>query len=333
MARALVVGEALIDVIHTPDGEVREHVGGSPANVALALARLGREVDLLTWLGHDLYGDRIRRQLSRYGVTIQGGSVSAYATPFAIARTDESGHTSYEFDVTWDMPDPESIPADPLVLHIGSLGTAIQPGAKKVSALVARLHGGATITYDPNIRPSLMGDRVRMRPIVESYLAAADIVKASEDDLLWLEPGMKAEFTIANWARRGPALAVLTKGGGGITALTNTGDRIDLPAMPVDVVDTVGAGDSFLGALIDGLWEAGLLGGANRQKLRDASGDVFEPILARAVVAAAITCSRPGADPPTRDDVRAAQPPEPSDAAHTTATPPTSSGNASSNRS
>lgn len=295
---ALVVGEALVDILHPACGQVTEHVGGSPTNVAIALGRLERPVDLLTWIGHDVFGDVIRRHLQHDKVHLIGEMVSAPQTSVAIAHLGTNGEPNYEFDVSFDLPDLELIATDPLVLHIGSFSTTMQPGAAKVSELVSRLRSTATITYDPNIRPSLMGTRQRVRPIVARYLACADIVKASSEDLAWLEPGFRPEVTVAHWAHMGPALTILTRGSESVIAYTREGEKIELPVPTVKVADSLGAGDAFMGALIDGLWSAGLLGASRRVALRSASRTVLEKVLWRAIRAASLNCTRVGAQPP-----------------------------------
>ena len=301
---ALVIGEALIDIVRPHDGPASEHVGGSPANVALALGRLGRPVQLLTWLAHDVYGDMVHRHLAASGVTVLGGSVSASATPVAIARVRPDGSTDYEFDVTFDLPNPATLRVEnPLVLHTGSIAAILEPGASKARELITRLRHTTTICYDPNVRPAIMGNRQRMRPVIDRMLAVADIVKASDEDLRWLDPGMPPEVVLRNWARSGPALSVMTCGDRGAIAYTQHGDRIELPAEQVQVADTIGAGDAFMAGLLDALWSAGLLGGANRAALGELDEATTRPILEHAVRVAAFTVSRRGAEPPTRAEL------------------------------
>ena len=155
--RALVVGEALIDVVERPDGTRDQHPGGSPANVALGLGRLGRQVDLLTWLGQDTDGDLVRRHLRGSGVHVLEGNRSALRTPVATAHIDEAGVATYAFDLEWDLPESwDEAPGDPLVVHTGSIATVLQPGGTAVAAIVAQRRESSTITYDPNLRPALM---------------------------------------------------------------------------------------------------------------------------------------------------------------------------------
>lgn len=298
--RALVVGEALVDVVTRPDGSRAEHPGGSPANVALGLGRLGRGVDLLTWLAPDAAGDLVRRHLEASGVHVLRGDRTPATTPLATAHLDAAGVATYEFDLTWDLPDTWDEGAQqPLVVHTGSIATVLEPGGAKVLRLVEQRRATSTITYDPNLRPALMGTPAHAGPQVEAFVRAADVVKVSDEDLAWLHPGVAPAEIAEEWARGGPSLVVVTHGGEGAFAVTAAGARLQVPAPAVTVADTVGAGDSFMGGLVDGLWSAGLLGADRREALADVSADVVEAVLARCVRIAAITVSRAGANPPT----------------------------------
>ncbi|HEY0119931.1 MAG TPA: carbohydrate kinase [Cellulomonas sp.] len=302
--RALVIGEALVDVVVHADGRREEHPGGSPANVALGLARLGRPADLLTWLAHDAYGARVKSHLEASGVRLLSGNRSALSTPVAMARLDEHGQASYEFDLTWDLPtswdgDGEA----PLVVHTGSIATTLRPGGPAVLREVTARRPLSTITYDPNARPALMGTPAQARPIVEEFVRVADVIKASDNDMEWLYPGQKPDEVAVRWARSGPALVVVTHGEGGAFAVTAGGAQLHLPALPVDVVDTVGAGDSFMSGLIDGLWTEGLLGGPRRAALKAIDADTLRRVLERCIRIAAITVSRAGANPPRRAEL------------------------------
>ena len=302
--RALVVGEALIDEVVRPDGTRERHPGGSPANVAIGLGRLGRAVDLLTWLGADADGDLVREHLGRSDVHVLTGDRSAARTPVATAHIDATGVASYEFDLEWDLPDSwDGADGDPLVVHTGSIATVLQPGGSAVERLIARSQPRSTITYDPNLRPVLMGSPAHALPVVEALVRLADVVKVSDEDLAWLHPGVAPAEIAEEWSRSGPSLVVVTHGGEGAFASTSAGARLQVVAPRVQVADTVGAGDSFMGGLIDGLWSAGLLGAANRQALADADAEVLQRVLERCAQIAAITVSRPGANPPRSDEL------------------------------
>jgi len=302
--RALVVGEALIDEVLRPDGTRERHPGGSPANVAIGLGRLGRSVDLLTWLGDDADGDLVRRHLNDSHVRVLTGDRRATRTPVASATLDASGVASYEFNLEWDLPSTwDEYDGAPLVLHTGSIATVLQPGGTAVERLVARSQAASTITYDPNLRPVLICSPADALPVVDALVRLADVVKVSDEDLAWLHPGVAPAEIAEEWSRSGPALVVVTHGGEGAFASTSAGARLQVSAPPVQVADTVGAGDSFMGGLIDGLWSAGLLGANNRQALADADAATIERVLERCVRIAAITVSRAGANPPTTDEL------------------------------
>jgi fructokinase len=302
--RALVIGEALIDVVERADGSRDEHPGGSPANVALGLGRLGRAVDLLTWLGEDAAGDVVRRHLRSSHVDVLVGDRSAVRTPIATAHLDGEGVATYDFDLTWDLPAAwAGDDGVPLVVHTGSIATVLEPGATRVAQELARRQPSSTVTYDPNLRPALMGSPDHARPYVEAMIRLADVVKVSDEDLAWLHPGVAPAEIAEEWVRNGPALVVVTHGGEGAFATTSAGARIHVAAPKVQVADTVGAGDSFMGGLIDGLWSAGLLGGEQRSALHDVDTATVESVLERCTRIAAITVSREGANPPRSDEL------------------------------
>lgn len=320
----LVVGEALVDEVRRavadgpttsagarPAASPAAHPGGSPANVAVGLARLGSQVGLLTRFGADAYGALLREHLERNGVELVAGAAtaSAPATSVALAQLDEAGGATYTFSLDWDLPPVESTLLDRAVagatcLHTGSLATALAPGAAGVRRLVerARAASSATVSYDPNLRPALLGAPEDVRPDVQAVVALADVVKASEEDLRWLLPGEDPRQVAARWLQLGPALVVVTRGGQGAYAVTRRA-QLDVPAPPVDVVDTVGAGDAFTAGLLDGLDRAGLLGDGRPGALADAAADTLSPVLEQAVRVGTLTCARPGADPPTRAEL------------------------------
>jgi fructokinase len=300
----LVVGEALMDIVHRDDATQAEHPGGSPANVALGLARLGHPVHLLTRIGNDERGRIVRARLEASGVRLVPGSVVAGPTSTATATIDEQGVASYTFSIDWTLPAEVDL-GTAAALHTGSIAAFLPPGGDAVVALVEEAAGRVTISYDPNARAVLMGDRAQARKRVERLVAASDIVKVSDEDLGWLAPGTEPVDVAADWLSRGPALIVVTHGSRGASALSRAG-RVDIPARPTPVVDTVGAGDSFMCGLLDPLRSAGLLGAAARADLRAADTDLLEGMLHHASRIAAIACSRAGANPPTRAELEAA---------------------------
>ena len=304
--RVVVAGESLVDIVHRAGGAVDEAPGGSPANVALTLGRLGRAPILVTRLADDDRGRRVRRWLEHSGVAVD--AVAAPRTSTATAVLDASGAATYTFDLEWDLGDDvarlaEDAFASADLVHVGSVGAVLEPGAGQVAALVRAVHGRAIVTYDPNIRPSLVRDPQAVRARVAELIGIADVVKTSDEDVQWLHPGRDAIEVAREWVIGGPALVVVTRGAEGAVAVTADAEIV-VPAVPTDVVDTVGAGDTFMGALIDGLLsrKADLGARAPGGGIRP---DELEALLRRSAEAAAITVSRPGADPPRREELLA----------------------------
>lgn len=299
----LVVGEALIDVVVRADGSTSERPGGSPANVAVGLARLGRQTELLAWIGLDDHGRTIREHLEDSGVELVRGSESAIHTPVATAVLDGKGDADYSFDFAWAVSPNAAPTRKPSVVHTGSLGAVFPPGGAEVRALLEKYRSTATITYDPNVRPALMGNPVTASAQVDAVVAVSDIVKASDDDLAWLSPDESVSEHAARWLASGPSVVVVTKGARGATGFLRDGRRIDVSAPTITPVDTVGAGDAFMAGLIDGLWSQGYIGASTRDDLVEISTDVVNYVLTRCVGIAAVTISREGADPPTRAEL------------------------------
>lgn len=307
--RALVVGESLVDVVIGPDGQtLGRHPGGSPANVALGLARLGNRAELLTWLAEDEDGQRVLDHLDASGVVVVPGSTGAARTSTATARLDRSGVASYDFELDPSMP---AVSLEELagvegydVVHTGSIAAVLAPGASVVEGLLSRTRHRATVSYDPNARPALMGDPDVALAKVLAYVGVADVVKVSDEDLAWLRPGVDPLDVAGSWLMRGAALVVLTRGEDGADALTQEGSvHVDSP--PTTVVDTVGAGDSFMSGLLDGLGRARLLGASRREALRSVDSATVEDVLRHAARVASVTCGRPGADPPWTHELTA----------------------------
>jgi fructokinase len=301
----LVVGEALIDIVDRPDGTSSEHPGGSPANVALGLARLDRAASLLTRIGDDARGHVVRDHLAASGVVVIPGSVTDERTSTATAHLDAAGVATYDFDLDWRVP-VDVAPEEFAALHTGSIAAFLEPGGDAVLDLVKRAAGRVTVSYDPNARPALMGDATTARQRVESIVARADVVKVSDEDLEWLAPGEDPAQIAATWLACGPSVVVVTLGGRGAIGLCAAG-RVDVSAPAIQVVDTVGAGDSFMAGLLDFLAGSDLLGAAATDRLRAITTTRLAETLAHAARIAAITCTRAGANPPGRAELRASR--------------------------
>jgi fructokinase len=300
----VVIGELLVDIVHTPDGRSAEHVGGSPANVALGLARLGHETWFATLVGTDDRGVRCTEHVETGGVRLLPGSTSpSHPTSTAAATIDTNGAATYVFDLHWNLP-PVQLPKGTAHLHIGSIGTTLTPGDAEVTDAVHRARAAGTVSYDPNMRPTIMGAPDAVRPRVEELVALSDVVKCSEDDIEWLYPGETASQVMSRWARLGAAITVVTLGPKGVTWRAATGEEGAAPAQDIAVVDTVGAGDSFMAGLVSGLLDDGLLGSLEaRERLRAAGLADVAPAVDRALATSGLTVRRAGAYAPTREEL------------------------------
>jgi fructokinase len=298
-----VVGEALIDIVIPPSGPSMEHVGGSPANVAIGLARLGHPTSLATHIGTDPRGQRIADLMAAEHVTLTPGSTTATRTPTAAAHLDDAGVATYEFDLEWTL-DPAMVVLPPGGhLHTGSIAATLAPGGAAVLEIVRANREHATISYDPNARPTLMGSPEEARVVIERLIRLSDVVKASEEDVRWLYGTSPLTHVLAEWAAMGPSICAVTQGGSEVVVLA-AGTIEHFPTLPTTVVDTVGAGDSFMAGLISGLLDAGLLGdAAARERLRFAQWPAIRAAVDRALACAAVTVSRSGSNPPTRSDL------------------------------
>lgn len=290
----MVVGEALIDVVTTPRGQV-EHPGGSPANVAYGLGRLGVSTGLLTAIAPDARGICIENHLRSAGVILLPGSRSLTRTASATATLEPDGSARYDFDISWDLA-PTAPAHFPRILHTGSIATFLSPGAAAVKSLLEQAHRHCMITYDPNIRPALLGSHQEAQAIFEELVPLTDVVKLSDEDAQWLYPQKSLDETAAHILGLGAGLTVITKGAQG-SQFTTSATQVSIPAVKSDVADTIGAGDSYMSALILGFLTRGTEGFAPA---------VLDQLGHTAAVAAAITVQRPGANPPTLEELNMA---------------------------
>lgn len=292
-----MIGEALIDIVERGH-VVSEHVGGSPLNVAVGLARLGRDVDFLTHIGTDEHGRRIVDHLEQVGVQLVTGSARAQRTPTAMAALDEDGSAEYVFDIDWQLTGTPEV-GPPLVVHTGSIASVLEPGCRATAALVDTYHPSATVTFDPNVRPTLIEDPDAARARIDRLVERCDVVKASDEDLRWIDPDRSPEQLAQAWLALGTSVVAVTRGARGAFGLCADG-IVHVPALEVDVVDTLGAGDAFMAGMIDALWTLGLLGAERRRDLARIGTDALTTVLRTAAVSSALTVSRAGADLPDR---------------------------------
>jgi fructokinase len=307
----VVAGEALIDLVPAGRPWLFEAApGGSPANVAVGLARLDVPVRMVARIADDLLGRRIRAHLADNGVDLAFAARAEEPSSLAIVALGPDGGAEYDFRVEgtadWQWRDPELagvLDGRVVALHAGSLALTMQPGADVLSRLLARARGVVTVSYDPNCRPLLMGSPDDVRGRIEGLVALADVVKASAEDLRWLLPGRAPEEVAEAWLASGPAIVAVTLGPDGVVAVARQAGVVRRPGRPVAVVDTVGAGDAFTSGLLAGLYRLGLLGTDRRGDLRAIGTGPLAEVLDEAVLASAITCSRRGAHPPTAGEL------------------------------
>ncbi|MEU1482953.1 carbohydrate kinase [Streptomyces sp. NPDC005752] len=300
----LVIGECVADIVRLPGEPDRVHPGGSPANVAYGLARLGRATTLVTQLGPDSGGRLIGHHLASAGVRVLTDG-SGTPTPAATVELDDAGRAAYTFDITWTLRPPEHPLEPPQHVHTGSVATALEPGAETVVDLLRSLRAAATVSYDPNVRPALMGDHADAVRRAERCVALSDIVKASDEDLRWLYPGEAPEQAAERWLRSGPPVVLVTRGAEGALALV-PGTTLSIGGPSVRVADTVGAGDAFMSGTLHALASYGLLGERGRAGLRSLDTAVLGEVLRHAVASASVTVERAGARPPDAAELAAA---------------------------
>ena len=307
--RVLVAGEALIDFLPLPLSEgtgYRPVPGGSPFNVAIGLARLGVPTGFVGRLSLDPFGRLLRRHLEsngvdgRYALEGEGPSTLAFITEGPGSEPEYTFFTAGAADRELHPKDlPADLPTDAKALHFGSYSIACEPIGSTLLGWAEQEHEERLIAFDPNLRPALIGDPDRYRNRLARWLQVARIVKASCADVEILYPGDSIEAVAARWLAQGARLVVITRGADGVSGFLVEG-RFDLPGEPVDVVDTVGAGDAFMAGLLAGLDRHGLL---SLEAQAAWSPQALHPVLAYAQRVAATTCTRPGADPPDRQTV------------------------------
>jgi fructokinase len=307
----VVAGEALVDRVHEARGRVREVLGGGPFNTARALARLGTPVSFLGHLSSDARGQALRNALEAAGVDVSLVSTGPEPTTVAEAHLDGQGRAEYRFVVDGTAAPaltaatlPAGLDEDVRALTVGSLGLALEPIATTLASLVEREHGRRAIVVDPNVRVGI-GDVSRHRSRLRSVAAVATVVKASDADLAFMEPGVSVDVAAQRVLDRGARLVVVTRGERGAFAL-HRDLRVDAPAMRVDVVDTIGAGDVFGAALVSWMDRHGHL---RQDRLRaglELGEDALAGALRHACTAAALACTREGAHAPAAAEVAAA---------------------------
>ena len=296
-----VCGEVLIDLIPGADGVRVAHVGGGPANTAKALARLGHDVHFIDGISTDEYGQMSRKELLDDEVKLDLALKSDKPTCTAEVSLAADGGASYVFTIdgtaTFDFNEswlPDASRYKPQVLHIGTLVTIIEPASSVLYDWAVKVNEFAPIVFDPNIRPSVVGDRVRYAAAVEKWAAISSVIKLSDDDMKWLYPDESFESVAQRWIAQGASVVVITRGTDGLIGFSSAGS-VEVPGVKIEVADTVGAGDTVGAILVEAMVEKGL---------ENLTGEVLKATLHRAAVAAGITCSRKGAQPPYKHELK-----------------------------
>lgn len=309
----VVCGEALMDVFaegESPAGlTLCAHDGGSPFNLAIGLARLGVATTFFGGLSNDLFGARLTRKLLSEGVHTDTAPYSDAPTALVMVSLDDAGSPTYRFygersaERNITQQDLARVPRDAAMIHVGSYCTVVEPVASSLRTLIERQRGTSLLSYDPNVRLTIEPDLERWRDALEWMLARVDLVKISDEDLASLYPDMDTSEFIAKALTAGAALVVVTRGARGVVACSAAGVRLELPAQAVNIVDTVGAGDSFQAALLAWLTQHEVRG---RDDLAALDLLALEAAMLFASQAAAITCGRRGPDLPRRQDLTGA---------------------------
>jgi fructokinase len=308
-----VIGEAVIDLL--PAGPARTFQaapGGGPYNVAIGLARLGHRASLMARLAQTAFGRILREHAEAEGVDLDAAPRAAEPATLAVVSLDAEARASYDFyfdgtaDWQWTAEETGRAPEGSAVFHFGSIASWTPPGDARIAELAGRLHrrGDVLISYDPNVRPSLLLDNRHGQRVVERAIRLAHLVKASTDDVAWLYPDRSPGQVARGWLELGASVVVITSSADGAYAYTATGGPVRRPALDITVVDTVGAGDSFTAGLIGSLIGRGLQAPAD---LAGCPADQLSGALDDAILVASVNCERRGNDPPTAADVAAAR--------------------------
>ena len=299
----LCVGEVVIDFTSTGDLAFQGHPGGSSLNVAVAVARLGGEVGFAGQMSTDMFGERVLEHLAANHVNTTFVERSDAPSTLGFV-TERDGDAEFSFmangaaDTLYDPRPRPGFPAEVSYLQFGSIGLLHEPASTTITELVAEHREQCTIVFDPNVRPALITDQARYLEQFSDWLALADVVKLSARDLGWVHPD-RAEAAAGEWLKQGPRSVIVTEGADGARWFRVGHQPVAVPGLPVTVVDTVGAGDAFTGAVMVALAERSAGDGS---ALSDTEA---EAVMRRGVAAATLNCTRSGADPPKRNELDA----------------------------
>jgi fructokinase len=299
-----VIGEALVDLVPRGEaGDYRAHAGGSPFNVAVGLARLGDRTALMARLGDNGFGRVLRDAAVAEGIDLSASARAAELTTLAAVSVDGAAHATYDFylegtaDWQWTAAELDRLPTDTEIVHFGSIASWTTPGSEPIDrvAAEARAAGRVLVSYDPNVRPAVLGEQARGMELVERSVRHAHVVKASREDLEWLYPSQSVDEVGPRWNELGAALVVVTDGADGATAYREGAPPLRRPGRAITVVDTIGAGDAFTSGLLSGLVRRDLHIPQHVAAIPDAA---LADVIDEAVLVSSMTCERAGADPP-----------------------------------
>jgi fructokinase len=310
MPSVLVIGEALVDVVHGINGEIKNIPGGSPANTAVALARLGTKTYMKARTSTDQFGTEIRNYLTSQNINLDYSLVVKNPSSVVNALIQKDGSAKYEAnlrgaaDYGWTFEELDQvIDPDIQIVQLGSLTSYIEPGATNVEKWFSKLRQSNKylLTFDPNIRHPLDGENeVDVRSRAKKLASLSHVVKASDEDLNWIFSNNNPQDSAINIIESGASLVVVTLGKKGAFAVNKKLEIVEVKANEIAVIDTIGAGDTFAAALITQLLENSLI---NKNALDNLSSDDLTEILTNCSAVSAITCSRQGANPPHRHEV------------------------------
>jgi fructokinase len=299
-----VIGEALVDLVpRGQPGDYRAHAGGSPFNVAVGLARLANRTALMARLADNAFGRILREAAAAEGIDLSGAPRATEPTTLAVVSVDDDAHATYDFyfegtaDWQWTVAELAGLPAETEVLHYGSIASWTEPGGELIERVGAEAHAGGRIlvSYDPNVRPPVLGAPERGRELVERSVRDAHVVKASREDLEWLYPSDSVDEVGPRWNELGAAVVVVTDGANGAIAYREGAPPLRRPGRTIVLVDTIGAGDAFTAGLLSGLVRRDLHAPEGLAAIPDAA---LADVLDEAVLVSSVTCERAGADPP-----------------------------------
>lgn len=306
----LCCGEALIDMIPTPTTLERDgfvpYPGGAVFNTSIALGRLGVQTGMLTGLSSDMFGQQLADALDASHVDRSHIITSERPTTLAFVRLQD-GHATYSFydensaGRMLGVDDLPEVSSEVSSLYFGGISLACEPGAGTYAALLEREGKARAVMMDPNIRPQFIKDIDTYRARLDRMMAMVDIVKVSDEDLNWMVPSpLSLRDKVKSVQQKGPSVVILTRGGEGASGFLSDGTEVSVPAQRVEIVDTVGAGDTFNAGVLAKLYELGAL---QKSKLKTLSADALSQALEHGARVAAVTVSRAGANPPWAEEL------------------------------